>query len=99
MSERNQEEWRKLLAEYRSSKETVNTFCKRHKINSSTLYYQLAKEKESQPGPMKILPVVSPVKMAVNTVELLLQRGMILRFSPDASAHYVADIIKALGQV
>lgn len=99
MSERNREEWRRVIAEYRSSKETVNTFCIRHKINSSTLYYQLAKEKESQPGPVKILPVVSPIKKPGSNVELLLQRGMSLRFSPDASAHYVADIIKALGQV
>jgi hypothetical protein len=100
MHVRSEEEWRNLLAEYRSSKESASTFCKHHKIHTSTLYYQLAKVAGKPKDSLTMLPVVNPLVKAIDSidsVELVMPKGMSLRFSKGASAGYVAAIIKALG--
>lgn len=99
MSARSQEEWRKVLAEYRSSKGSVSSFCKRRQISKSALYYRLAKKDAEPAGSFNMLPVITSESSAVDSAELLMPRGMSLRFSPGASACYVADIIKALAWV
>ncbi len=96
MAGRTQEEWQRLIAEYRASRETVNSFCKRNQISDSALYYWLGKGKEKKAAAMKLLPVVTSEAKSVDAVELLMSKGMSLRFSPGASSRYVADIIKAL---
>jgi transposase-like protein len=96
MACRTQEEWIRLISEYLDSKESVNAFCQRNRISDSALYYWLAKTKQKRPSPIRMLPVVTPETKPVDIVELLIPRDMSLRFSPGASARYVADIIKAL---
>jgi hypothetical protein len=93
---RSEGEWRSLLAEYRSSKEPASMFCKRHQMRTSTLYYQLAKAANKPKDSLKMLPVVHPLVRPIDSVELVLAKGMALRFSQSASAAYVASIIKAL---
>ena len=94
---RSEENWRSILAEYQSSKESATTFCRRHQIKTSALYYQLAKTAENPEDSLKMLPVVKPLAKPIDSVELVLHKGMALRFSEGASAGYVASIIKALG--
>lgn len=96
MAVRTQAEWQQLITEYRSSKETVSSFCRRKQISDSAFYYWLAKTKAKEPAPIKMLPVVTPEEKAIDMVELLTTKGMSLRFSPGASARYVADIVRAL---
>jgi|SRR5271154_6169050 len=96
MPVRSQEEWQRILVEYRSSTETVSAFCKRHQVTSGTLYYHLAKKDIKPKSLPTMLPVVSPKPEVLESVELSISRGMVLRFSPGASANYVAGIIRAL---
>ena len=98
MANRRQEEWQTLLTEYRASKESVGVFCKRHKISDSSLYYWLGRDKELRPNQVGMLPVVvaSEAKPIVDRAELVMPKGIILRFSPGTSARYMVDIIKAL---
>jgi hypothetical protein len=97
MANRRQEEWQTLLTEYRASKESVGVFCKRHKISDSSLYYWLGKDKELRPNQVSMLPVVAAEsKLTVDRAELVMPKGIILRFSVGTSARYMADIIKAL---
>jgi hypothetical protein len=92
-----EEKWRSILMEYQSSQESASTFCKRHKINTSTLYYQLAKASDNPEISLRMLPVVEPLVKPIGLIELVLHKGMALRFSEGVSAGYVASIIKALG--
>lgn len=96
MAGRTQEEWQRLIAEYINSKETMTEFCRRNQISDKALYYWLAKTKQKKPAPIKMLPVVTPEEKPMEMVELLIPKGLSLRFSRGASARYVADIIKAL---
>jgi hypothetical protein len=97
MAFRSQEEWQNLLTDYRASKESVGVFCKRHKISDSSLYYWLGKDKELRPNQVSMLPVIaSEPKPTIDRAELVLPKGIILRFSPGTSTRYMADIIKAL---
>ena len=98
MSGRSQEEWRKLLMQYRSSKESASTFCERHNKTASALYYLLGKDKKKADNAVSMLPVINPHSedKPVDEVELRLPKGLSLRFVPGASARYVADIVKAL---
>lgn len=98
MSGRSQEEWGQLLKQYRLSKESAKTFCERHKITTSALYYWLDKDKKKAVTAVSMLPVIShqPEAKPVDEVELRLPKGLSLRFGPGASARYVADIVKAL---
>jgi hypothetical protein len=74
MGIRTHEEWRKLLIEYRSSQETAESFCKRHQINTSTLYYWLAKDAKPK-SQVKMLPMVSQEAKTNDAVELLMAKG------------------------
>ena len=76
MAFRSQEEWQRLLADYRSSKESVGVFCKRHKISDSSLYSWLGKDKELRPSrQVSMLPVItSEPKSGVDRAELVLTR-------------------------
>lgn len=96
MAGRTQDEWFRLIAEYQRSNETMRAFCLRNSISDSALYYWLAKTKKNEPAPIKMLQVVSAEAKPINVVELVMPKGFCLRFSPDASAHYIAGIIKAL---
>lgn len=97
MAFRSQEEWQRLLADYRSSKESVGVFCKRHKISDSSLYSWLSKDKEPLTRQISMLPVIaSDAKDNVDRTELVMPKGIILRFSMGTSARYLADVIKAL---
>jgi len=96
MPVRSQEEWQRILVEYRASTETVSAFCKRHLVTSGALYYHLAKKGIKPKSAPILLPVVSPKPAISESVELSISRGMVLRFSPGASADYVAGIIRAL---
>lgn len=96
MAGRGHEEWFRLIAEYSNSKETVSAFCLRNGISDSAFYYWQAKTKQKKPEPVKMLPVVTPDAKPTNIVELVMPKGLSLRFSPDTSAHYVAGILKAL---
>ena len=96
MAGRTQEEWYRLIAEYQHSNESMSAFCLRNQISNSALYYWLVKTKQKKPAPIKMLPVVSAETKPTNIVELVMPKGLCLRFSPDASAHYIAGIIKAL---
>jgi hypothetical protein len=97
MPVRSDKEWGILLAAYQSSKESARIFCKRHQIHTSTLYYQLAKVGSKPKDSLKMLPVVNTALKSIDSVELVLPKGMTLRFSQSACASYVASIIKALG--
>ena len=96
MAGRTPEEWFRLIAEYQSSKEPMREFCVRNQISDSSLYYWIAKSKAKKPAPIKMLPVVTAESKPTNIVELVMPKGLSLRFSADASAHYVVGIIKAL---
>ena len=96
MSGRTAEEWRKLLSEYHASGEGVGIFCQRHKVNVSTLYYGLSKEAKDTKGVPKLLPVIEYESPSLDSVEITLPKGVTLRFSPGASANYVASIIKSV---
>lgn len=96
MPVRSQEEWQRILVAFRSSTETVSSFCKSHQVTSGALYYHLAKKNTKPKSPPTMLPVVSPKSKVSQSVELSISRGMVLRFSPGASADYVAGIIMAL---
>jgi transposase-like protein len=96
MANRTQEKWSLLIAEYRDSTESLSEFCMRNQISDSSLYYWIAKTKQKKPSPIKMLPVVTPDTKPCNIVELVMPKGLSLRFSPDASSHYVVGIIKAL---
>ena len=97
MAARTQEEWFNLIAEYQRSNETMSAFCLRNQISDSALYYWLAKTKhKKQPAAIKMVPVVTADAKSANIVELVMPKGLSLRFSPDASAYYIAGIIKAL---
>ena len=90
-------EWRELLAEYHSSGEPAGLFCRRHNIHTTTLHYWLRKDKpNSKPAP-RLLPVVEQNALPQDSVEISLSKGITLRFSPGASAGYVASIIKGIG--
>jgi hypothetical protein len=92
------EEQQLLLSEYQSSNESVKQFCKRRNISLSSFQRWRTKEKLLQSGPLRMLPVISAGPSLLESVELLMPKGMCLRFSQGASALYVAGIIKALAQ-
>ena len=91
-------EWRLLLAEYHASGEPAGLFCRRHNIHTTTLHYWLRKEKPYGKPLPRLLPVVEPNALPQDSVEIFLPKGITLRFSPGASAGYVASIIKGIGQ-
>src|SRR5262245_47471782 len=93
---RTQEEWRELLAEYHASRESAGLFCQRHKIHTTTLYYWLRKESTNIKPTPRLLPVVERDQVPLYSVEITLPKGITLRFSPGASAGYVASMIKGL---
>jgi len=95
MAGRTEERWFRLIAEYQSSQESMSEFCVRNQISDSSLYYWLAKTKQKK-SPIKMLPVVTPDAKSVDIVELIMPKGITLRFSHGASARYVADIVKSL---
>jgi|SRR5215207_5611298 len=96
MAFRTQEDWFRLIAEYQDSHETMSAFCLRNQISDSSLYYWLAKTKQKKPTPIKMLPVITPEVKVIDVVELIMPKGMSLRFSPGASARYIVAVVKAL---
>jgi transposase-like protein len=97
------EERQRILAEYRNRSEPVSSLCKRPNINQRALYYWLDKDKGKVLGKksstVQLLPVLSSEWKRNDRVELILQKGMSLRFSSGASVDYVAAFVKALEQV
>jgi hypothetical protein len=93
---RTEEDWCKLLSEYRIDEESVRSFCDRHKINTSSYYYWRNRISKRQISPLSFLPVVTTESKCIDAVEVFTPNGMTLRFTPSASTGYVADIIKAL---
>jgi transposase-like protein len=94
------EERRKILAEYHAASEPTKVFCKRHNLNPSTLYYWLEREKRGDGGnktdTVRMLPVIEDEEQISDLTELILPKGMSLRFSSGTTAKYIAAIIKAL---
>lgn len=96
MKVRTEKEWLELLEEYDLSHESMSSFCKRKNISKGSFYYWLAKNKEKKPDVLRMLPVVTHETKPVDGVELLMPKGLCLRFSAQTPARYVADIIRAL---
>jgi transposase-like protein len=96
---RTTEEQRRILAEYRASGGSVKAFCQRHKIGVATFYYWRKREnkidKVDNHTP-RLLPVIACEQLSLDSVEISLPKGMIMRFSPGASASYITTIIKRL---
>ena len=93
---RSKDEKQRLLAEHRQSNESIESFCKRRNISLSSFSRWRSKEKRSNPEAIRLLPVISLEQKQQEAVELMMPKGMSLRFSQDASARYIADIIKAI---
>jgi transposase-like protein len=93
---RTKEEKQCLLEEYRLSNESIDSFCKRRNISPSSFSLWRSKEKRSKSEAIRLLPVISSVQNQQEVFELMMPKGMSLRFSQGASPHYVADIIKAI---
>ena len=83
-------DWPKLVREFQASKEAVGVFCKRHGIATSTFHYWANKE-----SPAKILPVIER-NVPEGGAELILHKGIILRFLAGTKPEYIATILKAL---
>jgi transposase-like protein len=95
-------ERQKILLAYYQRAEPVNDLLRKYAINQSTLYYWLSNERKNKASdkrkeaPLTMLPVVSSALNIIDSVELMLPKGMRLQFSMGASADYVASIVKAL---
>ena len=97
-------ERRKILSEYLSRTETVASLLQRYSLSQSTFYSWLSKERkgnsnnrvEQRPAVVNMLPVLRSAPERTGSVGLTLCKGMSLQFSSDASADYVAHIVKAL---
>ena len=96
MAWRTSEERQRLLSEFRSSKESKTQFCKRNKIGATTFYRWQIRAQRIKSEPIRLLPVMSAVEAQQDFLELILPKGMSLRFPQNSSARSIADIIKAM---
>jgi len=97
MVNKKKRDWQKLLSDYRSSGDSVRSFCQKHRISTSSFYHWLARDDELQ-GDISFVPVVNNSPQPIATTdfaELILPKGK-LRFSAGASPDYVSSIVKSL---
>ncbi len=86
----------RLLSEYQCSQESKSDFCKRNSIGSTTLYRWQKRKEQIKSEPLRLLPVIGSEPNHQELIELKFPKGVKLQFSQAISAHYVADIIKAV---
>lgn len=91
------QEKEELLSEFESSQESKTNFCRRRNIGITTLYrWQIQNQKQNKLDTIRLLPVVSPVTLGQESIELKISQNLSLRFCESISAHYIANIIKAI---
>ena len=101
------EERQELLTAYRAAEQTMDVFCKLNNLNPSTLYSWLKQARDdvgdkpstlrkSNLTTVRMLPVVESAEPIIDSAELILPRGLSLRFSAGAKAAYIASVVKAL---
>jgi hypothetical protein len=95
-SQRDEQFWKQVCAEYRRGGQTRSELAAKYGVNESTLNYHLSKAK-SVGAAVGFLPVrvaSSPTRPAI--VEVVLGKGAVIRAEVGCDVDYVARLVRAL---
>jgi hypothetical protein len=93
--------WRRLVAEQKSSQLSIEAFCTRQKVSTSSFYRwkqvlksEPASARASQAPPPRFLPI--SLSGGSGLIEIQLPSGVILRVPPGADEQSLSVVLRAL---
>jgi hypothetical protein len=91
--------WRKTLADWRKSGQSVRAFCQGRQLSEPSFYAwrRTLRERDQQRSAARPLPRLVPVRVVAGAVlEIVLPTGLVLRVPAGADAVAVATLVAAL---